>query len=130
MIRVVLIISISNYNLTFCKQTEKNICILLHLIWVSTVCLYPIKRTQGLYELTLKWPTKFCSRFFTILWLHEKPNGSRGEKTCLRVSDHVMPKPACSATETSWNHEILLEARFDMILSNKRIRKALIRLGG
>ena len=37
-------------------------------------------------------------------------------------------KPACSATETSSKIEILLVASLDMILSNKRQTKALIRL--
>ena len=45
------------------------------------------------------------------------------EKTCLRVSDKVIPKSAFSATETSQNSEILLVASFTMILSNKRITK-------
>ena len=39
-------------------------------------------------------------------------------------------KAAFSATETSLKSEFSLVASFDMILSNKRIRKALIRLHG
>ena len=48
----------------------------------------------------------------------------RCDKTCLRVSVKVRFIPACSATE------ILLAASLDMILSNKRITKALIRQRG
>ena len=39
-------------------------------------------------------------------------------------------KPACTATETSLINEISLVASLDMILSNKRITKALISLRG
>ena len=46
------------------------------------------------------------------------------------VSDKVTFKPACSATNTSKNSEISLVATFDMILSNRQIKKALIRLRG
>ena len=51
-------------------------------------------------------------------------------KPVFGVSDQVIHKPAYSATETSWNSEISLVACFDMILSNKSITKALIRLRG
>ena len=51
-------------------------------------------------------------------------------KLVFGVSDKVRFKQVCSATETSWKIEILLVASLDMILSNKRITKALIRLGG
>ena len=44
------------------------------------------------------------------------------------VSDKVRLKPVSSATETSEKIENLLVACLDMILSNKRITKALIRL--
>ena len=39
-------------------------------------------------------------------------------------------KPTCSATETSLKFEILLVVSLDMILSNKGVTKALVRLGG
>ena len=45
-------------------------------------------------------------------------------KPVFKVSDKVRFKPACSATE-----KILLIEGLDMILSNKGITKALIRLG-
>ena len=44
------------------------------------------------------------------------------------VSDKIIPKTACSATESSQNYEISLVAYFDIILSNKRTTKTLIRL--
>ena len=44
------------------------------------------------------------------------------------VSEKARLKPVSSATETSKKIEILLVASLDMILSNKRITKALIRL--
>ena len=47
-------------------------------------------------------------------------------KTCLQLRF----KPACSATETRWKIEISLVTSVDMMLSNKRITKALIRLRG
>ena len=46
------------------------------------------------------------------------------------VSDKVRFKPVSSATETSKNMETSLVASLDMILSKKRITKALISLGG
>ena len=51
-------------------------------------------------------------------------------KPIFRVSDEVKQKPACSATETNTNNEISLVASFEMILSDKRITEALIRLCG
>ena len=45
------------------------------------------------------------------------------------VSNKVRFKPTCSATETSYNIEISLEACLDMVLSNKQITKALIKTG-
>ena len=44
------------------------------------------------------------------------------------VYDHVIPKLACSATETTENSAIMLVANLDMILSFKQITEALIRL--
>ena len=50
-----------NFNRAYCKQTVGTLirrCILLHLIWVCTVCLCPTKRMLGLYGLNaefLKW---------------------------------------------------------------------------
>ena len=49
-------------------------------------------------------------------------------KLVLEVSDKVRLKPACSATETSQKIKIALVASLEMILSNKGITKALIRL--
>ena len=49
-------------------------------------------------------------------------------KPVFRVSDKVRFIPACTATGTSLKIEILLVASFDMVLSKKRITKALIRV--
>ena len=51
-------------------------------------------------------------------------------KPVFRVSDKVRLKPVSSATETSDKIENLLVPILDMILSNKRITKRLIRLCG
>ena len=51
------------------------------------------------------------------------------KKPVFGVSNKVGLKPVSSTTTIPWNIEILLEARLDMILSKKRITKALIRLG-
>ena len=51
------------------------------------------------------------------------------QETCFRVSDKVRFKLACSATETSYKIENLLEESLYMILSKLQITKALIRLG-
>ena len=45
------------------------------------------------------------------------------------VSNKVKFKPACSATGTSLKMEILRVASLDIILSNQRIIKALIKAG-
>ena len=55
-------------------------------------------------------------------------NGPRREKTCLRVSDKTKFKPVSSAKETSKKIEISFLASLDMILSKKRITKALVSL--
>ena len=52
------------------------------------------------------------------------------EKTCLQGKSHVRLKPTCSDTETRWKIKILHEASLDILLSNKQITKALIRLRG
>ena len=57
-----------------------------------------------------------------------KQIGSDGKKHVFGVFDKVRFIPACSATETSWKIEISLIESLDVILSNKRIIKALIRL--
>ena len=44
------------------------------------------------------------------------------------VSEYVISKPACSATETSQSVESSLVASLEMILSDKGITKVLIRL--
>ena len=49
-------------------------------------------------------------------------------KPVFGVSDKVIFKLACSATEKSYNIEILLVECLDIILSVKRTTKALIRL--
>ena len=46
------------------------------------------------------------------------------------VSDQVRHKPVCAATEASQSLEILDIASMDIILSNQRTTKALIRLRG
>ena len=51
-------------------------------------------------------------------------------KPVFGVSDKVWFNPVCSATETSKKIESLLVASLDMILCNKRVTKALIRLRG
>ena len=48
----------------------------------------------------------------------------------LWVSDQARHKTACTATETSWVLEILAIASRDIILSEQRTTKALIRLRG
>ena len=49
------------------------------------------------------------------------------EKTC-PCKAHL--KPTCSDTETRWKIKILHQASLDILLSNKQITKALIRLRG
>ena len=56
--------------------------------------------------------------------------GLAATKPVLGVSDKVRFKPVFSATETSQKIEISLVASLDIILSNKRIIKALISLRG
>ena len=51
-------------------------------------------------------------------------------KPVFGVSDKVRFIPVSSATGTSYKIEISLAASFDMVLSKKRITKALIRLRG
>ena len=51
-------------------------------------------------------------------------------KTCFGVSDKARFKRVSSATETSKKIKIALIANLDMMLSKKRITKALIRLHG
>ena len=56
--------------------------------------------------------------------------GLDATKPVLGVSKKARLKPVSSATDTSLKIEILLVASLNMILSNKRITKALIRLRG
>ena len=56
--------------------------------------------------------------------------GHDARKPVFGVSDKVSFKPFSSATKTSKKFEILLVASLDMILYNKRITKALIRMRG
>ena len=58
-----------------------------------------------------------------IIWASTRENLSSGFPTKKVIS-------ACSATETSKKIENLLVTNFDMILSNKQIKNALIRLHG
>ena len=51
-------------------------------------------------------------------------------KAVFGVSNHVIPKQACSATYTIYKSKIWPLASFGMLPCNKRITKALIRLGG
>ena len=56
--------------------------------------------------------------------------GLVARKPVFGVSDEVILKPVCSATETSKKIEISLVGSLDIILSKKRIAKALIKLRG
>ena len=56
--------------------------------------------------------------------------GLVARKSVLGVSAKASYKPVSSATENSWKIEISPVASLDMILSKKRITKALIRLCG
>ena len=56
--------------------------------------------------------------------------GLLATKPVFRVADKERLKLVSSATETSWKTENLLVSSLDIILSNKRITKALIRLPG
>ena len=56
--------------------------------------------------------------------------GLIARKPVFGVSDTVRFKPASSGTETSHEIEIAIETSLGMILSKKRITKALIRLRG
>ena len=53
--------------------------------------------------------------------------GPRRDKTCLHGFQQTRLNPVCPATKTSLKIEISLEASRDMIISSKRITKALIR---
>ena len=58
-------------------------------------------------------------------------NHQRGAtKPVFGVCDKARLKPVSTTTETNYNSDSLLVASLDMILSNKRIAKALIRLRG
>ena len=50
--------------------------------------------------------------------------GGNARKPVFRESDQVIAKLACSATETTWNKELLFVASFEMIHSNQGITKA------
>ena len=52
--------------------------------------------------------------------------GRNATKPVFGVSDKVRFKPACSAEETSKKIEISLVSSLDIIISNRRITKALI----
>ena len=72
---------------------------------------------------SIKFLIFLCSADIYFMGLHVR-------KPVLQVSDEVRFKPTCSATETSYKIEISLIAILDIILSDKRIKKALIRLCG
>ena len=67
---------------------------------------------------------------FCYLLLPSQYMGLVARKPVFRVSDNARFKPVSSATETSWKIKISHVAALHMILSKKRISKALIRLGG
>ena len=81
--------------------------------------------TKRMPRLTRIFSGREALYWFFMSWLNGGPDV---RKSVFWVSDHVVPKPATETT--SYNCEILLIASFDMILSNKRITKALIRLRG
>ena len=66
-------------------------------------------------------------RFYCIAKLQM---GHFARKPVFGISDNVWLKPACSATETSQNIEMLDEARLTTILAILRIKNVLIRLLG
>ena len=66
--------------------------------------------------------------FATIGWYYLL--GPLATKPVFGVFDKVRLKPVSSATQTSLNIEILLEASLNMILSSKQIAKVLISLRG
>ena len=56
----------SNSNRTFCEQTEETLIRRRVLIWVCAVCLYPTKRTIGLWKRTIGlWKQTLHSRHMT-----------------------------------------------------------------
>ena len=56
--------------------------------------------------------------------------GSNARKPVFGVSDKVVFRPACPATETSYKIEISFVASLDIIFAHNRITKALISLRG
>ena len=64
----------------------------------------------------------------TSVYCIQNEMGLVARKPVFGVSNKVRFKPACSATDSARKFEILLVESLDMILSNKRITKALIRL--
>ena len=89
--------------------------------------------TFALISFYLKLKHSYPSRWFTWIWeksLYLLFMGLEVTKPVFGVSNKVRHKPVSSATETSYKIEILLVASLDMILSNKRKTKALIRLCG
>ena len=79
---------VSIFQRNFCKQTAETLIrrrILWHLIWFSTVCLRPIKRTFGLYGLKgglkfkQKLPLKSCGE---LNFSHESSILSSNTPSC------------------------------------------------
>ena len=85
-------------------------------MFLNSPCNLPA--TQGLHILFLKVNEKAAS-VLNCLDL---------TKPVLGVSDKARHIPVSSATETRYNIAILLEASLDMILSSKRIRRAIVSL--
>ena len=67
---------------------------------------------------------------FSYFSIEYKQMGLEATKPVFRAFDKGRLKSASSATETSYNIENLLVASSDMLLFNKGITKALIRLRG
>ena len=78
---------------------------------------------------------EFLSHFSQELWILESGNlvhtwASSRENVSSNIFDQVWLKPACPATEASYNLETLDIASIHIILSKQRTTKVLIRLRG
>ena len=81
--------------------------------------MYPVRAEMSTTVSPISEPTLFHTQM-----------GHVARKPVFGVSAKARLKHACSATETSKKIEILLLASPYMVLSNKRMTKALIRLRG
>ena len=70
------------------------------------------------------------NKIFLLLYSSSGLIGPHRDKTCYGVSDKARLRPISSTTETSEKIEISPVASLHMVLSEKRITKALIRLRG